>query len=66
MQHGDVERISVADARAAVSAGGALLVCAYDDDRCARVRLEGSIPLSELERRTASLPKDQQLIFFCA
>jgi hypothetical protein len=66
MQHGDVERISVADARAAVSAGRALLVCAYDDDRCARVRLEGSITLSELERRAPSLPKDQQLIFYCA
>ena len=65
MQH-DVERIGVADARQLVSAGRALLVCAYDDDRCARVQLEGSIPLSELERRAASLPKDQQLIFFCA
>ena len=67
MQHGDdVERISVADARAAVNAGRALLVCAYDDDRCARVRLEGAITLSDLERRAASLPKDQQLIFYCA
>ena len=66
MQHGEVERISVADARAAVKAGRALLVCAYDDDRCARVRLEGAITLSDLERRAASLPKDQQLIFYCA
>ena len=66
MQHGDVERIGVADTREAVNAGRALLVCAYDDARCARVKLEGSIPLSELERRATSLPKDQQLIFFCA
>ena len=66
MQQGEVERISVAVARAAVSAGRALLVSAYDDDRCARVRLEGFIMLSDLERRAASLPKDQQLIFYCA
>jgi hypothetical protein len=61
-----VERISVADARSATSAGRALLVCAYDDVRCARVRLEGAIPLSELERRAVSLPKSQELIFYCA
>jgi hypothetical protein len=66
MQQGEVERISVADARAAVKAGRALLVCAYDDDRCARVRLEGAITLSDLERQAASLPKSQELIFYCA
>ena len=66
MQTGEVERIGVADARAAVNAGRALLVCAYDDDRCARVRLEGFITLSELERQAASLSKDQPLIFYCA
>jgi len=66
MQHGDLERIGVADARQIVSAGRALLVCAYDDARCERVRLEGSIPLSQLERQAGTLPKDQQLIFFCA
>ena len=66
MQHGEVERVGVADARQLVSAGRALFVCAYDDARCARVKLEGSIPLSELERRASSLSKDQQLIFFCA
>jgi hypothetical protein len=66
MQHGDVERVGVADARQTVTAGRALLVCAYDDARCARVKLEGSIPLSDLERRAGSLSKDQPLIFFCA
>jgi hypothetical protein len=66
MPDGQVERISVADARAAVSQGRALLVCAYDDNRCARIRLEGAITLSELEQRAASLPKSQELIFYCA
>jgi hypothetical protein len=65
-QDTQVERISVADARAATSAGRALLVCAYDDARCARVRLEGAITLSDLERRAASLPKSHEIIFYCA
>ena len=66
MQDRDVERIGVAEARRAVGDGGALLVCAYDDERCARVRLEGAITLSDLERRAGSLPKSQTLIFYCA
>ena len=66
MQDRQVVRISVADARDAVRAGSALLVCAYDDERCARVRLEGAITLSDLEQRAASLPKSQELIFYCA
>jgi len=66
MPDGQVERISVADARAEVSQGRALLVCAYDDNRCARIRLEGAITLSDLEQRAASLPRSQELIFYCA
>ena len=62
----EVQRISVADARAAVSAGQALLVCAYDDARCSRIRLEGAITLRDLEQRAASLPKSQETIFYCA
>jgi len=62
----EVERVSVADARAARSAGRTLLVCAYDDARCARIRLEGAITLRDLEQRVSSLPKSQKIIFYCA
>ena len=61
-----VERVRVEEARGAVEAGRALLVCAYDDARCARIRLQGSITARELEQRAASLPRDQELIFYCA
>jgi hypothetical protein len=61
-----VERVGVEDARRAVESGRALLVCAYDDARCARLRLQGSITVRELEQRAASLPRDQALIFYCA
>ena len=63
---GDVERVNVQDARREVESGRALLVCAYDDAKCARVPLQGATTLSELSRRAASLPRDQQLIFYCA
>jgi rhodanese-related sulfurtransferase len=61
-----VERVSVDTAREDVEAGRALLVCAYDDAKCARIRLDGAITVRELEQRAASLPKDQEIIFYCA
>jgi hypothetical protein len=63
----DVQRISVGDARRKVQANQALLVCAYEDDaKCRMVNLEGSIPLTSFQSRAASLPKNQEIIFFCA
>jgi hypothetical protein len=62
----EIARISVEDARRDAATGRALLVCAYDDERCRRVALEGSIPLSVLAQRAATLPKDQPIIFYCA
>jgi len=63
----DVQRISVGDARRKVQAKQALLVCAYEDAaKCRMVNLEGSIPLTSFRSQAASLPKDQEIIFFCA
>jgi hypothetical protein len=61
-----IERVGVDVARREVEARRALLVCAYDDARCAKIPLQGAIPLSELERRAPSLLKDQEIIFYCA
>lgn len=61
-----VERVAVQEARQAVQSGRALLVCAYDDARCARLRLQDSITARELAARAASLPREQELIFYCA
>ena len=63
----DIERISVEDAHRKVAANQALLVCAYEDDaKCRMVNLEGSISLTSFQSKAASLPKDQEIIFFCA
>jgi hypothetical protein len=63
----DIERISVEEAHGKVRAGQALLVCAYDDEAKYRmVNLDGSISLASFQSRIASLPKTQEIIFYCA
>jgi hypothetical protein len=63
----NVERIDVASARQHVREGQALLVCAYEDDaKCRKGRLEGSIPLARFEAVAPTLPKTQEIIFYCA
>ena len=63
----EVSRIGVEEARRKVAAGGALLVCAYDDEeKCKKVNLQGSINMTQLASRVATLPKDQEVIFYCA
>ena len=63
---GEIERIGVEDARIKTKSGDALLVCSYDDKTCREILLEGAILLSELESKLASLPKNQQIIFYCS
>ena len=63
----NIERISVEDAHRKVNANEALLVCAYDDEKKCRVlNLEGSISLTNFQSKASSLPKNQEIIFFCA
>jgi hypothetical protein len=63
----DVPRISAEEARRRVTGGGALLVCAYDDEtKCNTLKLEGAISLASFHGRLAGVPKDQEIIFYCA
>ena len=63
----EIQRISVEDAHKRVDAGQALLVCAYDDEaRCRMIDLAGSVPLTTLQPQVGSLPKNQEIIFYCA
>lgn len=62
-----VARITPQEAHARVVAGQALLVCAYEDPaRFATIHLEGAISIQEFRARRASLPRDQEIIFYCA
>jgi rhodanese-related sulfurtransferase len=48
-------------------AGKALLVCAYDSDEQFRnLHLDGAISLAEFKERLPSLPKNQEIVFYCA
>ena len=63
----DIQRIGPEEARERVRSGQALLVCAYENDaKCDRLRLEGAISLRELESAAPALPRDHELIFYCA
>jgi rhodanese-related sulfurtransferase len=60
-------RISAQEARQRVTAGRALLVCAYDDpDKFQNNHLEGALSLSQLQSKAPSLSKEQEIIFYCA
>jgi len=62
-----IERVAVGEARRAIEAGRALLVCAYDDEeKCRKLRLENAVSLHDLQRRVESVPRNQTLIFYCA
>jgi rhodanese-related sulfurtransferase len=62
----ELERISPEEVSGKLKAGTALLVCAYDDeDKFRRMHLEGAISLDALKSRLPSLPKDQEIVFYC-
>jgi hypothetical protein len=63
----EVPRISAPEAHALVTAGRAVLVCAYEDPaRFAELRLPGAISIQELRARRTGLPPHQTIIFYCA
>ena len=44
-----------------------MLVCAYEtEEEFRRNDLEGAISLNEFHKRAISLPKDEEVIFYCA
>lgn len=64
-KEGDIERIGPEETREMVKAGQALLICSYNDNRCKSILLEGALLSGELNAQISSLPKDQNLIFYC-
>src|SRR4051812_46226710 len=62
------DRISPQEARRHLQADpNALLVCAYDsDEKFRQNRLDGAISLADFQARERSLPKDREIIFYCA
>lgn len=60
------ERVSPEGARKKVRSAEALLVCAYEEDEKFRqMRLEGAMSYKEFKKKVASIPKNQEIIFYC-
>ena len=60
-------RIDADTARDAVATSNALLVCAYEDRaRCRSLEIEPAIDLAELKAQEAELPRDREILFYCA
>ena len=60
-------RIAPDEVRNNVKSGTALLVCAYPDEaRFKRLQLEDAISLSDFKAKLPTLPKTQEIIFYCA
>jgi rhodanese-related sulfurtransferase len=61
------KRINAHEAHDRLVADGSLLVCAYDsDEKFQQNHLRGAMPLSEFRSQADSLPKNQEIIFYCA
>ena len=60
----EMNRISPDEAMEKAKSGEALLVCAYDDDKCKTILLEGALLRSEFEAKLDTLPKTQEVIFY--
>ncbi len=60
-------RISPEEARKKVMSREAILVCAYDDEeKFRKMHLEGALSFKEFAARAETLPKDREIIFYCA
>lgn len=61
------ERIGPEDAYKKVRSGEALFVCAYDsEEKFATLKLQGAISVTEFKSMLPYLPKDREIIFYCA
>ena len=62
-----VERISPELTHEHVQSGKAFLACAYDSEEKFRDNhLEGAMSFADFEARKKSIPKDKEIIFYCA
>ena len=63
----DIERIDPEEARRHVTGGNALLVCAYDSpEKFLQNHLGGALSLQDLQTLEGDLPKNREIVFYCA
>lgn len=60
-------RITPKEAYEKVKAGQALLVCGYEDEeKFKAMQLEMALSFSEFQKTLPALPKDKEIVFYCA
>jgi hypothetical protein len=60
-------RIGPEEAYRKVKSGEAILVCAYDDEATfEKMHLDMALSLGEFQKRLSGIPKEQEIIFYCA
>ena len=60
-------RVEPEEIRQKVETGSALLVCGYDDpDKFRQNHLEGGMSYGDFTSRLSSIPKSQEIVFYCA
>ena len=60
-------RITPQDAYEKVKTGQAILVCGYEgEDRFKALHLEMAISFDEFQKMLPALPRDREIIFYCA
>lgn len=62
------QSISAQDAHAKLEMDpGAMLVCAYEKgEKFEKHRLEGAIPFDQFRSQEGKIPKNREIIFYCA
>jgi len=59
------KRITPEEVYQKLRSGGAILVCAYEDEaKFRRMQLEGAISFNEFKSKLPSLSKDQEIVFY--
>ena len=60
-------RIAPKEAYEKVKAGQALLVCGYEDEeKFKAMHLEMAVSFEEFQKMLPALPKDKEIVFYCA
>ncbi|NPV04957.1 MAG: ArsR family transcriptional regulator [Syntrophaceae bacterium] len=60
-------RITPQEAYEKVKAGQALLVCGYEEEEKFKAnRLEMALSFAEFQKMLPTLPKDREIVFYCA
>lgn len=67
MEKSEVTRIPPDEAKRRVDSGRAILVCGYEaDEKFQAMHLQGAQSLNQFRKRLPDIPKEQEVIFYCA